>query len=243
MTDEVSTRGVARYDAMAAFYEGAVGDRLEDPVDVAFFALLPDLKGRRVLDVACGHGRVSRELARRGASVVGLDISPALLERAREAEAQRPLGITYVEADATSPDALSDDRFQLVTCHFGLSDVDDVGAVVANVARWLEPEGSFVFSILHPCFPGWGDDAPSSWAPGKGYFNEGWWLAKNSGFRGKVGANHRMLSTYLNVLIESGFAIERLSEPEPEGDWVRRKNPSEDLVPAFLVVRCRRSRA
>jgi len=43
--------------------------------------------------------------------------------------------------------------------------------------------------------PGWNRDAPSSWPPGLGYFREGWWLASNPGFWGKVGSSHRMLST------------------------------------------------
>jgi 2-polyprenyl-3-methyl-5-hydroxy-6-metoxy-1,4-benzoquinol methylase len=229
---------VPRYDEIAAFYDGAVSEVVEDPVAGALFELLCDPDGLRVLDLACGQGRVSRELARRGARVVGLDISPALLALARSAEADM-LGITYVEGDATSPSVLDGERFEAVTCHFGLSDIDDLRAVTANVARLLEPDGMFVFSILHPCFPGWGDDAPSSWPPGEGYFSETWWRAENSGFRGKVGANHRMLSTYLNALVQQGLAIERIAEPQPVGDWVSA-NQSGDLVPFFLVVCCRR---
>jgi hypothetical protein len=49
-----------------------------------------------------------------------------------------------------------------------------------------------------------------------------------------------MLSTYLNVLREHGLAVDRVLEPPPDPEWVRRKNPSDDLVPVFLVVRCRR---
>jgi SAM-dependent methyltransferase len=201
--------------------------------------LLPDLSGRRVLDLACGQGRLSRELARRGANVVGIDISNELLERARAAETSDPLGIAYLQADATSLTLLADERFDLVTCHFGLSDINDLRATVANVARLLLPRSAFVFSIVHPCFPGWGEDAPSSWPPGESYFTERWWLASNSGVRGKVGSTHRMLSTYLNVLSEHGLLIDRVLEPPPDPDWVRRKNPSDDLVPVFFVARCR----
>jgi SAM-dependent methyltransferase len=240
VADETSVGGIARYDEIAAFYEGAVGDVLDhDPVATALFELLPDLEGLRVLDLACGQGRVSRELARRGANVVGLDVSAALLERAHKRDRETPQRISYVEGDAASPDVLPDDSFELAVCHFGLSDIDDLAGVTANVARWLKPDGSFVFSILHPCFPGWGDDAPSSWPSGEGYFSERWWRADNSGFRAKVGANHRMLSTYFNSLIEQGLVLERIVEPRPTGEWVRR-NQSDDLVPAYLVVRCRR---
>lgn len=58
----------------------------------------------------------------------------------------------------------------------------------------------------------------------------------------KVGANHRTLSTYLNQLIEHGLAIEQAVEPPPVGEWLSAKR-SEDLVPVFFVLRCRRERS
>src|SRR5688572_16609776 len=112
----------ARYDAIADFYNDAVGDDLADPVAAALFGLAGDLRGRRILDLACGQGRVSRELARRGALVAGADISEAMLAMARAAEAEDPLGIKYAEADVSAPGALVDRRFDGVVCHFGLSD-------------------------------------------------------------------------------------------------------------------------
>lgn len=229
----------ARYDQIADFYAQVVGDALDDPAAASLLELLPDLQETRVLDLACGEGRLSRELARRGASVVAVDVSKVLLEKASALEEEEPLGIRYVHADATSTDLLVGESFDGVTCHFGLSDIDDLAGALATVSRLLRPGGWFVSSILHPCFPGWGEDAPSSWPPGRGYFTEGWWLASNSGFRGKIGASHRTLSTYLNALVEHGLAVERVAEPQPVGEWLAAK-PSEDLVPVFLVLRCRR---
>jgi ubiquinone/menaquinone biosynthesis C-methylase UbiE len=71
-----------------------------------------------------------------------------------------------VEVDAASEGALAGERFGVVTSHFGLSDIDDLEGALRTVGRVLEPGGVFVFSILHPCFPGWGEDAPSAWQPG-----------------------------------------------------------------------------
>ena len=231
--------GAARYDDIADFYDGMVGDDIADPVATALFDLLGDVRGLRVLDLACGQGRVSRELARRGGSVVGVDIAVRLLDRARAAEEREPLGVEYIEADATSPDALAGESFDAVACHFGLSDIDELDGALATVARVLRPGGSFVFSILHPCFPGSGDDAPSSWQPGRGYGAEGWWLTDNPGFRGRVGANHRMLSTYLNRLVAHGLEVAGAAEPEPGREWTER-HPGGDEVPVYLVVWCRR---
>jgi SAM-dependent methyltransferase len=70
----------ARYDAIANWYIEFTKDGDSEPL-----ALLPDdLRGLRVLDLACGYGRASRYLAQRGARVSGLDISAALLSRARQ---------------------------------------------------------------------------------------------------------------------------------------------------------------
>jgi 2-polyprenyl-3-methyl-5-hydroxy-6-metoxy-1,4-benzoquinol methylase len=227
-----------RYDDIAAFYDRTVGDRLDDNAGTAtLLGAAGNVEGVRVLDLACGQGRLARALARRGAAVVGADISASLIDIAGAAEAAEPLGIRYVQVDATSPGALSGEVFDQVVCNFGLSDIDDLGAVLATVGRVLAPGGAFVFSILHPCFPGWGVDAPSSWPPGSSYFDEGWWRADNPGFRGKVGAHHRTLATYINAPMAVGLELERLIEPPP-AEWPA----PAPTVPVYLVIcwRCRR---
>jgi hypothetical protein len=84
------------------------------------------------------------------------------------------------------------------------------------------------------------DEAPSSWPPDLGYFSEGWWLASNPGFRGKVGSQHRMLSTYLNGLARHGLALEEVAEPVPGPEWAQRL-PHAAPVPLFLVALCQRA--
>jgi ubiquinone/menaquinone biosynthesis C-methylase UbiE len=146
----------ASYDEIADFYDGVVGESVDDPATAALLDLAGDVRGLRVLELACGQGRVSREVARRGASVVGIDISDALLAKARSAEDKEALGIKYVLGDVTARDTLENELFDGVVCNFGLSDIDDFDAALATVARVLRPRGWFVFSILHPCFPGLG---------------------------------------------------------------------------------------
>jgi SAM-dependent methyltransferase len=116
----------ARYDSVAEFYEAGWRDQYDDAVSVALFNLLEPLRAAQVLDLACGHGRISRELARRGAQVVGLDLSGAMLDRARAIEAREGLEIRYVQGDAASPSVLEGEAFDTVVCSFGLSDIDDL---------------------------------------------------------------------------------------------------------------------
>jgi 2-polyprenyl-3-methyl-5-hydroxy-6-metoxy-1,4-benzoquinol methylase len=229
----------ARYDGIADFYDARKGDSVTDPGTAALLGLAGDVGGLRLLEVACGQGRVARELARRGARVTGLDISAALLDKAKAAEAHQPFGIIYIQADATASAALDGQVFDGVVCNFALSDIDDLDGLLATVARLLAVGGWFAWSVLHPCFPGWDPDAPSSWPPDRGYFHEGWWLASNTGFRGKVGSSHRTLSTYLNALAGHGLVLERVAEPPPDADWLRRL-PGAAPVPLYLAGRCRR---
>jgi SAM-dependent methyltransferase len=223
---------------MADFYDATVGDDVSDPSTTSLLELAGDVRGLRVLDLACGQGRIARALARAGASVVGVDLSTALLERAHAVEGDVPLGIDYRLVDVTAPGVLAGERFDAAVCSQALADIDDLHGALALVARILPARGAFCWSLLHPCFPGFGPVTPSSWSQA-GYYAEGWWLADSPGFRGRVGANHRMLSTYLNALRRHGLALDELREPPP-GANLSERLPGAPAVPWFLVARCLR---
>lgn len=221
-------RRVDRWDQLADRYANDTAGAISGPVAEAVVRSLLLEPDSRVLDLGCGPGNFARAIARRGCAVTGLDASPELLAAARELEEATPLGIEYVQGDASDPHVLIDRTFDRVLASMSLSDIDDLDAAVNNVARLL-PAGVFVFSILHPCFPGHGTSL-SSWPP-EGYYQEGWWLAEgHHGYRGVVGANHRTLSTYINTLIAHDFAVTCVLEPEPPGI----------PVPMFLVVQATR---
>jgi SAM-dependent methyltransferase len=128
--------------------------------------------------------------------------------------------------------------FDAVTCNFGLSDVDDLAGTLAGVRTMLRPGGCFVFSILHPCFPGAGD-VSASWRPTARYYDQGWWQADAalSPLRHQVGANHRMVSTYLNGFRRHGLWLDELAEPAPEPQWTD-KRPGASRVAVYLAGRC-----
>ena len=215
----------ARYDEFAEWYEQWIGDKT--PLIAAQAGLLPAVTGERVLDIACGQGRMSRHLARLGAEVTGVDISSAMLGKAR---ARGPDDITYVCADITRPPVWWDGRqFAGCTCELALMDIDDLEGTLSTVATVLRPGGWFVASIVHPCFPG-NEQGCSSWPPEEGYEREGWWTSPDhnpDGARIRVGATHRKLSTVLNALLDAGLPAERFAEPPA-------------ALPVFLLWRCRR---
>lgn len=225
-----------RYDAVASTYVDGVGDDLSDPGTAGLLAALPDVAGLEVLDVACGHGRISRELARRGGRVTGVDLSEALLQEARRQQPSQAEDVTYELGNVASLDAEELRPVDVVTCNFGLSDIDDLTGTLHSIFRVLRPGGCFVLSILHPCFPGWSDRAAPSWNPTRGYLEEGWWRTDtaSSWLRRSVGANHRTLATYLNTIKQAGLALDEVSEPPPPTTWT-----DEGMVPTpvFLVLR------
>lgn len=220
----------ARYDAVADFYSDNFS--AVDGVLSCLLELAGPVAGRSVLDLACGHGRAARELAARGATVTGVDISAGLLAKASP-------GIRYLRGDAASREWLGEQRFDLVVCSFALADIDDLDGALRTVRSALRPGGVFAFSILHPCFAGAGE-VSGAWSTQGRYYDEGWWRATGttSSLRREVGANHRMLSTYLNALVKHGLTIEETREPEPDASWAADR-PEAARQPLYLVVRCR----
>jgi SAM-dependent methyltransferase len=217
----------ARYDGVTDWYVGFTRDWAAE----ARPFLPSDLSGQRVVDLGCGLGDLCRVIASRGASCTGIDLSANMLGHATRHEADQPLGIRYLLGDVTTTDWWDGDVFDGAVCNMALMDIDDLDAVMATAARVLQPGGWFSFSLLHPCFPGLRNGATeqlSSWPPDRGYASEGWWTTHGDGVRGSVGANHRMLSTYLNSTVRAGFELEEFGEPESQ-------------VPRFFVVRCRRT--
>lgn len=233
------------YDAVAEWYSNWVGPHSmsEDPFFAGVEALMGDVAGMYICDLACGEGRVARHLANLGARVVGIDLSANLLATARRHEKTDPRGIQYIRCDAAHLDGVDDDAFDGVICHMALMDIEDLESTLHAVVRTLQPGGWFIFAILHPCFnPAKSGElqADSGWTRTvSGYFEEGYWRSDaRTGPPGKVGAWHRTLSTYINALSDAGLTVERMSEPQLGGSHAECR-PIWTEVPAVLIVKCR----
>jgi len=106
--------------------------------------------GPRALDLCCGMGRIAAELARRGFSVTGVDITESLLETAREDAAYDGLDIEYVQADARTfvrPDFF-DTAVNLYISFGYFENPDDDLKLARNVHESLKPGGSFIIETL-----------------------------------------------------------------------------------------------
>jgi SAM-dependent methyltransferase len=105
--------------------------------------------GERVLDVACGTGNVTIPLARRGATVTGLDMMPHLLEEARARAAREGLRIRFDEGFAeTLP--YPDGSFDVLVSMFGIMFSPLPATVVSEMARVLRPGGRLALANWTP---------------------------------------------------------------------------------------------
>ena len=106
-------------------------------------SLLPDLAGLTVLDIGCGSGRYLRELRDRGANPMGLDLSAAMLAKARKVTPRiARANFCTLPIDSTSVD--------VIVCALALGDVPNLEIALAEMARVLRPGGCVVYSVVHP---------------------------------------------------------------------------------------------
>jgi SAM-dependent methyltransferase len=239
------------YDEHAEFYLDFVDRGLasEDGYVSLLFSTLLGCLGERledahVCDLCCGEGYLGRRLVRCGASdVVGVDLSSRLVDVARR-RADSPR-LSYRVDDARRLQSLRDGEFDVVASQMAMMDVADHKSLFASVRRVLKSGGAFVFSLLHPCFmaPCHAVDAPPVTLDDAGkpvalavrrYATEGHWNSGGDGVRGRMGAYHRKVSTYVNDLLASGFALERLEEPLAGDDATEFGLFAE--VPTALVI-------
>lgn len=225
-------------------------------------SFLPNLTGARVIDLGCGMGWYCRWMRENGAaSVRGIDLSQNMLNRASEMDALGGLeGISYERADLDdlevqkalfpeSDNGTIDVVFSSLAVHY----LSNLRQLVSAVHRILKAGGVFVFSAEHPIFT-----APSTpgiveipdpkreggvrrvW-PLDGYQVEGLritdWLADG------IRKYHRTTTTYVNLLLDSGFELTGFNEWHPSKDELEANlgwladHPNDVIKPTFLLMR------
>jgi 2-polyprenyl-3-methyl-5-hydroxy-6-metoxy-1,4-benzoquinol methylase len=120
--------------------------------EVEFIASALGLEpGAKVLDLACGHGRISLELARRGVEVVGVDLSPRSLELARAAAEQEGIPIEFVQADMREISFVNefDAVINIFTAFGYFDDERENQRVLEAVERALKPGGAFLIDTIN----------------------------------------------------------------------------------------------
>lgn len=216
--------------------------------------------GEKVLDIACGNGQFSRQMARLGADVVAFDFSESFLACARQRTPEE-LKIAYHQIDATNIEqllALGIQQFDAAVANMALMDIADIEPLLEALQHLLKPGGRFIFSVLHPCF----NSCDSQLMAEEVLQNEQMkaihsvkifqyihpLIYKGVGIIEQPVSHyyfHRPLSQLLNSCFDVGFVLDRLEEPtfspqnQPQNGLLSWGNLPE--IPPAIIVRLRLS--
>jgi len=194
--------------------------------------LLPDVRGRDVVELGCGTAYVSAWLARRGARPVGIDNSAAQLANAHGFQREFGLQFPLIQADAEEV-PLRSERFDFVVSEYGASIWCDPHRWIPEAARLLRPEGRLVFlvngTLLMLTMPELEADGPATDRLVRDYFG----MHRFDWPEDNTVAFHLGYGDWIRLLRANGFEVEDLIEVRPpEGsttdhpfvtlDWSRR---------------------
>jgi len=206
----------------------------------ATLSLLPDVRGKRVLDAGCGPGLYAQLLVDRGAEVVGIDMSPTMLRLARE----RVGTAAFHRADLGAPlPFLEDSSFDLVISPLVLDCVQDLRVPFREFFRVLKSPGVLVFSMGHP----FSDYLVCKrLGQSENYFATEAASYRWTGFGDPVDVPwyRRPLSEVVNPRIEAGFILDQIVEPRPTQEF-RETAPEEydrhSREPTFIHIRAKKA--
>ena len=177
-------------------------------------AMLPDLRGKSILDLGCGFGYFAAWAAQQGAAEIhAIDLSENMLAVARDTCAGLP--VTFERADLETAQ-FDTARYDLVFSSLAVHYLEDFAGFCARVRRALKDEGHFVFSTEHPVFAARANPEFMSDAEGylvgavSDYLREGQrrtnWIADG------VVKYHRLISTTINTLQSAGLSLDQIEE-------------------------------
>lgn len=212
------------------------------------FAMLPELKGRKILDLGCGMGEhLAYYLAQGASKVVGLDLSELMLKQAEETLSQQwKKGQDF--ALYCSPmevlDQIPESGFDLVVSSFAFHYIEDFADLLAKISAKMTDCGTLVFSQEHPIVTCYREgyrweknEQKQQVAYRLNYYRDEGERSRNwfqQGFK----TYHRTMATILNQLIQAGFEIVQVEEPmlADQPEW---HNEFKDLQhrPPLLFVK------
>ncbi len=253
------------WSAAADWYDNLVGDEgseyHREVVLPGTLKLLGEVGGKRVLDVACGQGVLSRMLHGRGAIVSGVDAAEGLIAAARERNASLDTAVVpapdFALADATSLAGVSEDTFELAACVLAIQNIHPLQPVFAEVAKRLKVGGAFVVVMMHPAFRSpkatfWGWEPSAEGASGVQFRRVDKYLTPRKEpivmHPGKKTGEytwtfHRPIGDYVNAARKAGLLTDAMEEwpshkVSDSGPRAPAENVSKKEIPMFLALRC-----
>lgn len=179
-----------------------------------------NVEGKKILDLGCGEGGYSRELAKRGAQLVSVDCSAKAIEYAVALAEKEHLFIEHFVRNSNDLFDMESEQFDIVLCSMMLMDCEDFEGTLREVVRVLKPGGRLFASVLHPCFDGNHDSGIGRQGVGidrqvvvMNYFEPEEWEAPL--WKGTIPViwRHRTLEDYVKTFLKVGLTIVDMNEP------------------------------
>tara|TARA_Y100000310_G_scaffold73929_1_gene70072 strand:+ start:440 stop:1186 length:747 start_codon:yes stop_codon:yes gene_type:complete len=175
------------------------------------FKLLGNVKGMKILEIGCGGAQCGIAMAKKGAKVTGIDISKEQLKLAKKLAEQNKVKIKFYQGDIKSLKQIKSNSQDIVFTAFALHYVDDLNKCFKEVYRVLKKKGIFVFSLDHPFFR---TVDSKTLKLKESYFKTGKWIETFSDPTKKFVMYTHTVSQLFDTLIDSGFNVERIIEPD-----------------------------
>lgn len=207
----------------------------------ALRALLPEIADKRVVDLGCGFGQLSRWLGEQGAqSVLGIDLSEKMLARA-VAETRHP-AVSYARGNLDEL-TLEAESADLIVSSMALHYVEDFDRIGAMLFAALAPGGQLVFSVEHPIYAARAEPEWVAAADGRQAFAIADYLIEGRRVTNWIVDGivkfHRTIGTMLNVLVGAGFVYGAVNEWKPSDDQFAAHpewRATELTRPMFLLM-------
>ncbi len=255
------------WDHVAGWYDDLITERgsvhHEKVIVPGVTRLLNIQSGERVLDIACGQGALCEHLAKHSAGdeFIGLDLAPALIEKANERSTERT---RFLVGDVEKIQEQNLGTFDAVSCVLAMMNFGSIEPVFKGIAQSLRPGGRFVCVILHPSFRitgnsawGWTNNErtrePIQYRRIDQYMSD---LSENiimnpgQVAKGKPAITtttyHRPMSKYIQALGAEGMFVDsieewtspKVSEPGPRA---AAENLARREIPLFMAIRAVRT--
>ena len=180
---------------------------------------LGDIKGKKILHLQCHFGMDTLSLARMGADVVGVDISDASINKAKDLSAELEIPAKFIRSNIYDIESVLDDTFDIVFTSYGaINWLNDLGEWAKIINRFLKPGGIFYMVEFHPFVYTLNDNleivdsyfkAEALETPVESSYTDNSDVAKKN--LKHIEWSHS-LSEVLNSLISNGLSIEFMNE-------------------------------